>query len=51
MNKIWHKFDDFMQDRYMSMPELLRDIVMGVTGIGLGVGVLAGIMLVMHHYK
>lgn len=34
---MWHKFDNFMQDWYMSMSDPLRDFVMG--GIGMAIGI------------
>jgi hypothetical protein len=41
MNKevsiMWHKFDNFMQDWYMSMSYPLRDFVMWAIGLVIGI--------------
>jgi hypothetical protein len=36
---MWNKFDNFMQDWYMSMSYTLREFVMGGIGGAIGIGI------------
>lgn len=44
---MWRKFDDFMQNWYMSMPDPLRDVVIGTIALVVGGLALWGFLLCM----
>jgi len=45
MYKFWHRFDNFTQNWYMSMPFPLRTFVMGGIGIAIGIILVIGVTL------
>lgn len=43
---MWHKFDNFMQNWFMSMPYPLRHFVIGGIGIALGLIIVGGVLCI-----
>lgn len=48
--KVWNKFNDFMQNWYMSMPWPKRDFVMGGIGCIIGVAVVLLFAMAIVYY-
>ncbi len=46
MYNIWKKFDNFMQNWYMSIPDPWRSVVVGSIGIAMGV-IIIGVIVFM----